>query len=101
MYANIEQLYKKYPWKTAKKFVPLAMKHGFNEKDVKEFLKKVVRDKRIKVKPVYLPIYSESGGSYQFDTFIQKKGLNFLIFININTRKAYAYPMKTKGTCYD
>ena len=98
MYANIEQLYKKYPWKTAKKFVPLAMKHGFKEKDAKEFLKKVVRDKRIKVKPVYLPIYSESGGSYQFDTFIQKKGLNFLIFININTRKAYAYPMKTKGT---
>ena len=98
MYANIEQLYKKYPWKTAKKFVPLAMKHGFKEKDAKEFLKKVVRDKRIKVKPVYLPIYSESGGSYQFDTFIQKKGLNFLIFININTRKAYAYPMRTKGT---
>ena len=98
MYANIEQLYKKYPWKTAKKFVPLAMKHGFKEKDAKEFLNKIVHDKRIKVKPVYLPIYSESGGSYQFDTFIQKKGLNFLIFININTRKAYAYPMRTKGT---
>ena len=98
MYASIEQLYKKYPWKTAKKFVPLAKQHGFKEKDAKEFLKKVVHDKRIKIKPVYLPIYSESGGSYQFDTFIQRKGLNFLIFININTRKAYVYPMKTKGT---
>ena len=98
MYASIEQLYKKYPWKTAKKFVPLAKQHGFKEKDAKDFLKKVVHDKRIKVKPLYLPIYSENGGSYQFDTFIQRKGLNFLIFININTRKAYAYPMKTKGT---
>ena len=110
MYANIEQLYKKYPWKSFKKFVPLAVKHGFKEKDAKEFLKRVVHDKRIKIKPAYLPIYSENGGSYNFDTFIQKKGLNgsdgslrskapnFLIFININTRKAYAYPMKTKGT---
>ena len=98
MYANIEQLYKKYPWKTAKKFIPLAKKHGFKEKDAKEFLKKVVHDKRIKVKPVYLPIYSENGGSYQFDTFIQRKVPHFLVFININTRKAYAYPMRTKGT---
>ena len=47
---------------------------------------------------MYLPIYSENGGSYNFDTFIQKKGPHFLVFININTRKAYAYPMKTKGT---
>ena len=98
MYTNLQQLYKKYPWKTAKKFVPLAKRHGFHEKDAKEFLKRIVHDKRIKIKPVYLPIYSENGGSYQFDTFIQKKGLNFLIIININTRKAYAYPMETKGT---
>ena len=98
MFANIEQLYKKYPWKSEKKFVPLAKQHGFKEKDAKEFLKRVVHDKRIKVKPVYLPIYSENGGSYNFDTFIQKKGPHFLVFININTRKAYAYPMKTKGT---
>ena len=49
MYASIEQLYKKYPWKTAKKFVPLAKQHGFKEKDAKDFLKKVVHDKRIKV----------------------------------------------------
>ena len=98
MYANIEQLYKKYPWKTEKKFVPLAKKYGFKEKDAKEFLKRIVHDKRIKVKPVYLPIYSENGDSYQFDTFIQRKGPHFLIVININTRKAYAYPMETKGT---
>ena len=74
MYANIEQLYKKYPWKTEKKFIPLAKKYGFKEKDAKEFLKRIVHDKRIKIKPVYLPIYSENGDSYQFDTFIQRKG---------------------------
>ena len=74
------------------------LKYASNDIYSKKFLKKVVHDKRIQVKPVYLPIYSKSGGSYQFDTFIQKKGLNFLIFININTRKANAYSMKTKGT---
>ncbi|MFW1332181.1 hypothetical protein ACEV9E_26295, partial [Vibrio parahaemolyticus] len=34
------------------------------------------------------------------DTFINDKtkdGLNYLMFININTRKAYCYPMKGKG----
>ena len=101
MYANIEQLYKKYPWKSFKKFVPLAVKHGFKEKDAKEFLKRVVHDKRIKIKPVYLPIYSENGGSYNFDTFIQKKGLNFLIpiiflFLLVlhisGKRKVYVFP---------
>ena len=98
MFSNLQQLYNKYPWKSEKKFVPLAKKHGFKEKEAKEFIKKIVHDKRIKIKPVYLPIYSESGDSYQFDTFIQRNGTDFLVFININTRKAYAYPMKNKGT---
>ena len=34
------------------------------------------------------------------DTFINDKtkdGLNYLMLININTRKAYCYPMKGKG----
>ena len=98
MYANLQQLFNKYPWKSAKKFVPLAKQHGFKEKDAKEFLKSIVHDRRIKVKPVFMPIYSESGDSFQFDTFIQRKGPHYLVFININTRKAYAYPMKNKGT---
>ena len=98
MFQNLQQLYNKYPWKSERKFVPLAKKHGFKEKEAREFIKSVVHDKRIKVKPVYLPIYSESGDSFQFDTLIQKKGFNFLVFVNINTRKAYAYPMKNKGT---
>ena len=98
MFQNLQQLFNKYPWKSERKFVPLAKKHGFKEKEAREFIKSVVHDKRIKVKPVYLPIYSESGDSFQFDTLIQKKGFNFLVFVNINTRKAYAYPMKNKGT---
>ena len=97
-FANLQQLYNKYPWKSSKKFIPLANQHGFKEKDAKEFLKSIVHDRRINVKPVFMPIYSESGDLYQFDTFIQCGGSNFLIFININTRKAYAHPMKSKGT---
>ena len=96
-YTNIQQLYNKYPWKSSSKFIPLAIRHGFKENDIRDFLKNIVRDKRIKIKPVYLPIYSKIGGSYQFDTFIQHKGPHFLIFININTRKAFSYPMKNKS----
>ena len=90
-YTNIQQLYNKSPWRSSSKFIPLAIRHGFKESDVRDFLTKVVAsDKRIKIKPVYLPIYSKIGDSYQFDTFIQNKGPHFLIFININTRKAYS-----------
>ena len=87
MFSNLQQLYNKYPWKSEKKFIPLAKQHGFKEKDAKEFLKSIVHDRMIKVKPVFMPIYSESGYSYQFDTFIQRRGSNYLVFININTRK--------------
>ena len=58
MYASIEQLYKKYPWKTAKKFVPLAKQHGFKEKDAKEFLKKVVHENNMDLKRRTLRIFS-------------------------------------------
>jgi len=46
------------------------------------------------------PIYSEHPGAYQFDTFVNSKSdpPYYLILINVNTRKAYAYPMKTKSS---
>ena len=45
-------------------------------------------------------IYSKYSGGYQMDTFINDKikdELNYLMLININTRKAYCYPMKGNG----
>lgn len=102
-YNSLEELHKSHPWRTARKFVPLALKYGFKERDARRFIEKeVLHDiKTPNNKEMFLPIYSQKPHSYQFDTLIQSKGSNlpsFLIFININTRKAYAYPMNTKGT---
>lgn len=50
--------------------------------------------------PKFMPIFAKHPYSYQMDTFINNKSkwmLNYLIFININTRKAYAYPLHGKG----
>ena len=35
---SLEELFKKYPWRSSKKFIPLARKHGFSEKEAKEIL---------------------------------------------------------------
>ena len=95
-FKNIDDLFKTYPWKTQSKFVPLAKRYGFTEQEAKNYLKEhVIHDVKVP-KAKYLPIYSKHSNAYQFDTFINK-GLNYLIFININTRKAYAYPLQGKG----
>ena len=98
---TLEELFKRYPWRSKSRFIPLAKKHGFTEQDAKEFLKtKAPRDKRKIKKIKYLPIINRFGDtkpSYQFDTLIQAKLEPYLIFININTRKAYAYKMKNKN----
>lgn len=103
---SLEDLYHEFPWKTYSKFKALANRKGFkDDKKIKDFfMNKVVHDERVKDKN-YLPIYDKDGGAYQFDTLVQSKGKDskgrgsspFLIFININTRKAYAYEMKNKG----
>jgi hypothetical protein len=51
------------------------------------------------IKQHYIPIFSKEGGTYQFDTW-DRKGHYFLILININTKKAYAYPMPQKNAMY-
>ena len=79
----------------------MAEQAGKDKNEAKQFLKQdVVHDQR---KPVakFIPIVSKEPGGFQMDTFINEKkagGLNFLMFININTRKARAYPMYGKGT---
>ena len=97
---SLKELFKSFPWRSPSKFIPLAKKHGFTEDEAKEFLKrKAPHDKKLK-KVKYLSIFNKFGDvklSYQFDTLIQSKLEPYLIFININTRKAYAYKMKNKN----
>ena len=94
-YKTLAELHKDFPWKTPEKFIPLARRYGFtNANEVRQFLKGIVHDKK-PVKPVWLPVFSTSGDSYQFDILVQQSLPPFLIIIN-NTRKAYAYPLKNK-----
>ena len=100
---NLEQVFESHPWRTFKKFNEAARSFGIEDrKAVKRFFDQhVVHQTKINPYDYYLPIYSNTPDSYQFDTLIQSKdgnGKPFLIFINVNTRKAYAYPMENKGT---
>ena len=98
---NIESLYREYPFRSPKKFIPIAIENGFTKAEANKFLKTVPRDiKYTNQRQLMLPIYGKQQGSYQFDTLIQSKSANpryFLIIININSRKLYSYPMETKN----
>ena len=96
----LKQLYDKAQWKTEKKFIEVAKRNHFDEDEAKEYFnERVIHDKKAP-KAQFIPIVSKHPYGYQMDTFINEKaagGLNYLMFININTRKAYAYPMNGKG----
>lgn len=96
---TLPEVYIKHPWNTKKKFLPEARKEKYDDKESKKFLKnEVIHDQKVP-KPKFMSIYSKTPGGYQMDTFIKepfKGGKNYLMFININTRKAYAYPMEGK-----
>ena len=99
-YRTIEELFNKFPWKTPSKFIPLAKRYGFTEQQAKQHLASIIHDVKVP-KAKYIPIVSKHPNGFQMDTFINKKqkgGLNYLMFININTRKAYAYPMHGKSS---
>ena len=97
-YNSLEELFNDFSWRTPSKFIPLAKRYGFtDEKDIRQFLKeKAPHDKQVE-KPIYLPIFSKTKGEYQMDTMFCKGYSPFLIIININTRKAYAYQMSNKN----
>ena len=102
MSLKLDELYKQHPWRSINRFMPYALNKGFSESEVKAYFKEHVMSDKLKPvnKNFYLPIYSKVTGAYQFDTLIQSKRATipaFLIFININSRKAYAYPMNNKG----
>ena len=97
---TLNEIYQENPFNTYKKFGPHAIKEGYTKKEINEFLKnKVIHDQ--KVPPAkFIPIVSKTPGAYQMDTFInqpQKNGVNYLMLINVNTRKAFAYLMRGKG----
>ena len=103
MNKELKELHQKYPWNSFSKFWSVAKNKGFNEQDVKTFMKNnIVKDKlKINNRKYFLPIYGRKRGTYQFDTLIQSRNATppaFLVFIEINSKKGYGYPMKNKGT---
>jgi len=97
----MKSLFKRFPFKSESKFVPIALKHGFTKSEAIDFLRSSVQhdQKYTEQRHLMRPIYSERPNAYQFDTFVQKGDPPYyLIIINVNTRKAYAYPMESKGS---
>lgn len=97
---KIRELYKSNPVR-GKSFLDYAQRYNIKRKYAQDFLdNEVIHDQKVP-KPKFIPIVSKTHGAYQMDTFINQKdanGLNYLMLINVNTRKAYAYPMRGKGT---
>ena len=98
---TLEDVYRKYPIKTLSKFTTIAKRYGFTAQEAKDYLHKhVVHEQKIPP-PQYMHIYSKTPNAFQMDTFINDKrkgGTNYLMFINVNTRKAFSYNMYGKGT---
>ena len=94
-FKTIDEVYAKYPTNTLTKFKKIANKYGFTDDEAKEYLSsKVVHDQRVPP-PKFMHIYSKIPHSFQMDTFIGTP--DYLMFINVNTRKAYAFEMAGKG----
>ena len=98
----MKALYEEFPFRSVKKFVPLALKHGFSKQQAIQFLDSLTHDKKYtRQEKMMLPIFSRRSGGYQMDTLVQSKGASpryFLILININSRKLYAIPMNSKNS---
>ena len=97
---SLRELFDKYQWRSIPKFVALARRHGFDENEAIAFIRNEAPHDIKTHKPSYQRIvnkYGDTRPSYQFDTLIQQRLNPYLIFININTRKGYAYKMNDKG----
>jgi hypothetical protein len=99
----MDELYKQFPWKTINKWLDSALRHGFDKTEACKYFDSIEPDFQIKRHDnEFLPIFSRKTKIYQFDTLIQghpnkKAGHPWLIFINTNSRKGYAYSMKNKS----
>ena len=100
--SSINALYSSFPFKGPRKFVPIAVKHGFTKQEALQFLESLTHDKKYtRQTEMMLPIFSRHMNGYQMDTLVQTSKANpryFLIFININSRKLFAYPMNSKDS---
>lgn len=98
----MKALFDEYPFRSARKFVPIALKHGFSKSAALQFLDSLTHDKKFtRQAEMMLPIYGRKPGTYQMDTLVQTSNASpryFLILININSRKLFAYPMSSKDT---
>ena len=98
----MKALFEQFPFRSVKKFVPLAVKHGFTKQQAMEFINGLTHDKRYsQQREMMLPIFGRKPGTYQMDTLVQSRGAQppyFLILININSRKLYALPMNSKNS---
>ena len=99
-FKTIDQVYDKYPTNTLTRFQKIANRYGFTDDEARDFMKnKVIHDQH-RPQPKFMHIYSKIPHAYQMDTFIKNKAagqINYLMLININTRKAYAFEMLGKG----
>jgi hypothetical protein len=95
----MKELYAKTPWRLQTKWLDAALRFGFNQNEALLFFKsnanhdfKLTRDDS-----QFRPIFGRKMKSFQFDTLVQRGASQFLMFINTNSRKGYAYEMKNKG----
>lgn len=99
---SLNELHDQFPFRSVKKFVPIALKHGFTKQQAIEFLNGLTHDKKYtRQTEMMLPIFGRKPGAYQMDTLVQTNKANpryFLIIININSRKLFAYPMSNKDS---
>ena len=97
----MKALFNQFPFRSARKFVPLATKHGFTKQEALQFLDSITHDKKFdRQLQMMLPIFGRKHGTYQFDTLVQSanaKQRYYLILINVNSRKLYALPMTNKN----
>ena len=98
----MKALYEQYPFRSIKKFGPIAIKNGFTKQEAMKFLSSITHDKRYtRQDEMMLPIFGRKPHMFQIDTLIQTSKASpryFLIIININSRKLYAYPMNNKNS---
>lgn len=97
-FKTLDEVYKRYPYNTLSKFQSIARKYGFTNKEAKDYLtNNVVHDQKVPP-PKFMHIYSKHPNAYQMDTFFYREEKTpYLMIININSRKAYAYKMNDKG----
>ena len=99
---TINDVFKTFPFRSVNKFAPKAAKYGFSRSQAIAFLRSLTHDKKFtRQTQMMLPIYSRRPGGYQMDTLEQTPKADpryFLVTINFNSRKLYAYPMRSKDS---